>query len=124
MFAACRLSPRKALVLLALAVLARALVPSGWMPVAHAGELKVMLCSGSGPVAISIDLGKNAAPQTPRDPCPYGVTTAAAADVPPPLALIVAPRWPDTPAFAAPIAARLVAWRATRPPARGPPTLA
>ena len=124
MFAALRLSPRKALILLALAVLARALVPSGWMPVAHAGELKVMLCSGSGPVEVAVDLGKGPAPQTPRDPCPYGVTTASAADVPPPITLLAAPRWPDTPVFAAPHTARLVAWRATRPPARGPPSFA
>ena len=124
MVALFRLTPGKALALLALAVLARALVPSGWMPVAHAGELKIMLCSGSGPVAVSIDLGTGAAPQTPRDPCPYGIAAGDAADLPPPLSLAVLPRWPDVPALAAPHAARLVAWRATRPPARGPPAFA
>lgn len=124
MFAALRLSPRKALTLLALAVLARALVPTGWMPVAQAGELKVMICSGAGPVAVTLDLGKGAAPETPRDPCPYAVAAPDAADTPPPLELAVAPRWPDEPAFAAPLAARLVAWRANRPPARGPPLFA
>lgn len=124
MLAACRLSPRKALVLLALAVLARALVPSGWMPVAHAGELKVMLCSGSGPVAVTLELGKNAAPQAPRDPCPFAVAASDAADTPPPLDLAALPRWGDAPAFTQPHAARLVAWRAARPPARGPPAFA
>ncbi|MFC0588840.1 hypothetical protein ACFFF7_05385 [Novosphingobium aquiterrae] len=116
-----RLPPSAALLVLALAVLARLALPSGWMPVAHAGEIKIMLCSGAGPVAVSLDLGKGTAPQTPRDPCPYGVASAAPADLPPPIALPDDRHWPEVPAFAAPHAARLVAWRATRPPARGPP---
>lgn len=119
-----RLSPSAAMLLLALAVLARLALPSGWMPVAHAGEIKVMLCSGAGPVAVTLDLGKGAAPAAPRDPCPYGLAGAAPADLPPLFALPEVLRWPETPAFAAPHVARLVAWRATRPPARGPPLIA
>ncbi len=120
-----RLSPVNALLLLALAVLARALVPTGWMPVAHAGELKIMICSDGSGGAVTVDLGTGPAPQPPRDPCPFAVGSAGAAAVPgavvPELPTL---NWPDTPAFAAPHAARLVAWRSARPPARGPPSFA
>jgi hypothetical protein len=48
------LSPLHARLLLALfavAMLARALVPSGWMPVATADGLRFVPCSGTGPIA-------------------------------------------------------------------------
>lgn len=117
-----RLDPTFGLLLLAATLLLRAAVPSGFMPVADQHGVRVAICTGSGPATVTIDPGP---PQKdpPRDPCPYGLATGDALDLP--VAIVV----PAAPAFVAVsypglAAARLTAWRALRPPARGPPAFA
>lgn len=119
-----RLSPTVAWLLVAAALVLRLAVPAGWMPVSQGGKLTIMVCSGSNAAPVSVDLGSGEAPQPSRDPCPFGLASGAVAHLPPPIVVPAPPGWPETPRFAQPYAARLVAWRATRPPARGPPKLA
>ena len=119
--------------LLAAAILLRAGMPAGWMPTSdQAGGLagvRIALCTGTGTQFLIMDsqgsLHKDApAPQAPRDPCPYALTSAHAADIPregelrQPPALLPALQ---TPAMAV---AAVTVRRSIRPPARGPPTFA
>lgn len=120
-----RLSPLTAALLLALALLGRLAVPGGWMPVFDAtGEVRVAICTGSGPATITLQTHPDGKDRELRDPCPFGLASGQALHVPP------FPPLPLPPAALAllvmPIlaAARLIAWRATRPPARGPPAFA
>ena len=115
--------------LLAAALLAvKALVPSGWMPVASEGGIRIALCTGAGTTMARLDpqgrLHRDGAPESPvREACPYA--TAATPFVlasPPTLAEpVVLPAIPDAPAL---VAALIAARRALRPPARGPPAFA
>ena len=115
--------------LFAAAVVARAAMPAGWMPSVDQGGVRVLLCTGYGPVSVLLDADGQLQEEEPQqetrhDPCPFGVATAKAFDLPQALAL-------DLPASAFSVlsgpalaAARLAAWRSLRPPARGPPILA
>jgi len=119
------------LLLIAAALLARALVPGGWMPVSGTDGIRIALCTGHGPVAMVMAADgtvhpddDRGGPSDRRDPCPFGIAAAKAFALPQQAALALPPERLDAllaPAF---IAARLVAWRATRPPARGPPAFA
>jgi len=128
-----RLSLAALLVLAAFVV--RAALPLGWMPMQTQDGIKVLLCSGDGSTGRTIELtlpktrsdgrGSNPSPDdVPRDPCPFGISSAQAFDLPAPIAL------PAMPAIAASvkspqaITARIVAARGIRPPARGPPATA
>jgi len=112
------------------ALLLRAGVPSGWMPVASAGGLQVMLCSGTGPVAITLDPGAGHREDQPgnggvrHDPCPYGLALGLSLDLPAAIVLELPPQ--ASAALFAPMlaVARLTARRGLRPPARGPPAFA
>ncbi|MFM5908375.1 MAG: hypothetical protein ACKOPO_12455 [Novosphingobium sp.] len=113
------------------ALIVRAMVPSGWMPVADADGIRIAICSGSGPMEMVIDrnggLHEGSPPAdraAPRDPCPFGLASAMAADVPAPMALPAPPiALPEEHARAVSFAARPFA-RAVKPPARGPPATA
>lgn len=114
--------------LLAAALLARALMPAGWMPTVEQDGIRIALCTGYGPVTVVLD--REGAPrkdgpqrQSPHDPCPYGVATAQALDLPPALALNLPPAAVAALTGPAVVTARLVAERSLRPPARGPPAL-
>ncbi|MCK9541671.1 MAG: DUF2946 family protein [Novosphingobium sp.] len=127
-----------ALWLLAAAVLmVRALVPSGWMPSVEDGGVRIVLCTGQGPVMATLerdgqirhDGGEHTGgehtegTQDVRDTCPFG-TVAQPFHPPAPVALpgplpLAAPL--DTPA---PAVALIAARKALRPPARGPPAFA
>ena len=112
------------LMLLMLAALAlRIAVPAGFMPVADAEGIRVEICTGAGKGFIELDPG-NSRGEPQRDPCPYGLAAAAALDAPPPLGLLTAPPAPLALPYPGLIAARLIAARALRPPARGPPAFA
>jgi len=117
-----RLHPAIALLLLVGALALRLATPAGYMPVADEHGVRVAICSGNGASFVEIDPGLPAK-EAPRDPCPYGVAMGGALDVPPVIALPDAPRF-DPPAYSGLVAARLTAWHALRPPARGPPTFA
>ncbi|GHC85468.1 hypothetical protein GCM10019060_06250 [Novosphingobium pokkalii] len=120
--------PRLGLVILALVLGLRVLIPPGMMPVAdRAGGLVVTLCDGSGPATIrTITLatkpGKGSdSNRANPGPCAFGVLAEAllgggeppALPGPAPLVGLIAP------ALAAALA--LAAIARTRPPARAPP---
>lgn len=115
--------------LLAAALLLRAAVPAGWMPMAGQDGVRIALCTGVGTEFLTLGsdgrLHKDAPlPASPRDPCPFALAAAHAADVPPTVAL------PQPPARLAALLAPALAQAAAtarrnlRPPARGPPSLA
>lgn len=113
-----------------LALCVRAAVPSGWMPVADQGGIRIEICSGAGPMALVLErdgsLHEERAPATPapRDPCPFGTAPAMAADLPPVILLAPPPLTePQEHARAAAFAA-LPFVRGLKPPATGPPSLA
>ncbi len=111
------------LLLLALALVVRALLPQGFMPVASAEGLRMEMCGGTAPVTIVLD--REAQPQNGQKsaPCPYAVA-GAGIDLPPGLILPAPPAHIAPPPNPQPVAARLAAQRSLRPPARGPPTIA
>ena len=116
----------------AAALIARAVLPVGWMPAQSDGVIRVMLCSGKGAIELPVRpanddgdrSGKGQGDDTPHDPCPFGTALGKAFSVPPTVAI-------DTVRFVVPpetgpqqTTARLVAARGIRPPARGPPAFA
>jgi hypothetical protein len=126
------------------ALFLRALVPSGWMPVASGDGIRIMICSGHGPVEITQPHSSHGAMarhhqaadhlggqahhgpahdggKVPHDPCPYGLALAKALDLPPPLAVIAPTEAVATPSGPAWIEVRPIARRSVRPPARAPP---
>ena len=112
---------------LAAALLMRALLPAGLMPVAGAGGIRIELCTGAGPVQAllapdgTIHPDSNSGGEKPRDPCPFALGGAAPFDLPVHAALPIPPATFAPQALAALVAAQLVVWRSLRPPARGPP---
>ena len=123
-----RLASLTVLLLLAAALAARALVPTGWMPVADQGGVRILLCSGQGPVTKMISLGgqqpDHGQDQTPpNDTCPFALL-AQPFDMADHGILPVAPVIGTELPVAALAAVRLVVWRSLRPPARGPPAFA
>lgn len=114
-----RLHPAIAALLLAATLALRIATPAGYMPVADEHGLRVAICSGSASSFVEIDPGLPGK-QAPRDPCPYGLAMGGALNVPSVLALPMAPKFaPEI--YPGLVAARLTAWHALRPPARGPP---
>jgi hypothetical protein len=116
--------------LAALVLLLRAGVPPGWMPQAEGGELRVALCSGSGPIELILGADGTYHRETPsrparHDPCPFGLATPQALDLASAVA-IEPPAYAAAPEPAPPAqrAAPARSHRALRPPSRGPPALA
>src|SRR5690606_12709368 len=116
------------MMLLAAALIMRAVLPSGWMPVAGQDGVRILLCSGQGPVATTLPLagkrGGNGQDQdTAKDVCPFATVLQpfdlAGEPVPE-----IAQAMPPALTGAALAEVRLVIWRSLRPPARGPPALA
>lgn len=125
-----RLPVRTTLLWLLIAALlcVKALVPSGWMPVAGQDGVRIALCTGAGPVVAVMDAdGKvhKDAPghETPRETCPYGMpTTGAALPDLPVLAPLLEPQALPQPVLRAVAIAPYP--HGPRPPTRGPPPLA
>ena len=117
---ALRRLPRPFALLLLLAALAlRIVVPGNWMPVSDArGDITLALCSGAAPLVVHLD---QKVPQPPRDPCPFALANGGALLTPGLPALSVPAPVIGSLAPTALIAAKLVAARQLRPPARGPP---
>jgi hypothetical protein len=78
-----------ALLLVAMALLAKAIVPQGFMVMPSNGTIMVSLCSGQGPQMVAVDLGKSAPDQggdhqegtNTQPPCAFsGLSIAAAPD--------------------------------------------
>lgn len=114
----------------ALILLLRAAIPAGWMPQADAGGIRIALCSGSGPIELTLEPDgtyHRDAPAQPasHDPCPFGLASAQPLDLPSAVAL-------EPPSYAAgpePASQARTApnprpHRALRPPVRGPPLFA
>jgi hypothetical protein len=122
-----RLSTLFCWLLLASAFAVRAAVPAGWMPVNTDRGIAVVLCSGQGAVAMELAPDGTLHPrqqETPRDPCPFGVAGSQPLDRASPPELPLPPAVQAQQLTPALIAARLAAWHALRPPARGPPAFA
>lgn len=120
------LDRRLLLALLACALLARLLVPAGWMPVAHDGAIpRLVLCDGAtGQAAMAGHHGTPGHHEGPIDhPCAFA-TTATAMDVP----LLAVPPIPGDRAYNAAPVVRIVAvgrgLAAPPPPPTGPPPFA
>ena len=107
----------------ALALAARILIAPGTMPVADAGGVRIILCTGSGPVEALLDPGdRHGEPaKMAQDACPFAVLgfgalgseIRIAPPAPPPVVTAVA--LPPSPARAPP--------GTSLPPATGPPSL-
>jgi hypothetical protein len=122
-----RLSPALSALLLSAALVLRLVVPSGWMPIAGAGELRLAICTGGAPATLVLHSGAREHDQpgkTGRDPCPFAVATGGALDLPVPPGLPAIIRSMAGNAHFAQLAATITVRRAPRPPARGPPLLA
>jgi len=132
--------PRLMVVLLALTMAMRVIVPSGFMPVADGDMIRVALCSGAGGQTVWLDKagqvhkdagdpagkgqpGDQHGDQHEQQPCGFGALALGSA-----LPLVVAAALPPLPAegplfglgFAATIGRGLAA---PPPPATGPPLL-
>ncbi len=112
--------------LAALALMAQLLVPQGFMPGGAGRPLSVVICTGHGPLAAVLNVGKSRAP-APRakaDP-PCGFSGRAAGPAPTTALPALAVLWPPfaavrpIPVRTAPIGRGL----STPPPARAPPVL-
>lgn len=114
--------------LLAAAMLARALLPAGWMPAAQSDGIRIALCGDAGTVMI---LGRDGSvhrsqpqPVANHESCPFGLAATAMLAPPPPLAVLPEPlrAEPLPVTLLAPLA--LVPAPRLRPPGRGPPSFA
>jgi hypothetical protein len=128
------LQARLLLVLFACAMLARALVPSGWMPVATAQGLRIVPCSGTGPMIARPSPMAHAMPGMHHEDAGHGTTAVdhpcAFAGVTPGVdspALAIAPPPAFTRAVPSPTRTLVSVGRglaAPPPPQTGPPAFA
>lgn len=79
---------RPLVAVLLLALLLRAVLPSGWMPVPSASGISVVLCSAEGLRTALFDPGKDSAPSAPT-PCPYALMAIALPHAPPLIVLLL-----------------------------------
>ena len=119
-------------VLLFVILAGRVLVPAGFMPVATSQGVVVMLCTGQGPMTVTVDraiAGKPAKPAAPApvagDHCPYAGGVSAST-LPAALADAALPAWQG--AHGAIAFALKTGWiarlAAPPPPSSGPPATA
>lgn len=115
---------------LALAALVggRAIVPTGWMPVADEAGIRIALCGGNGSGAVVVDREgslhqDHGDTPEPRETCPYGVL-AQAFGPPLPPAITAPPVQAALPPVQLPPSPVMASAHAPRPPTRGPPQLA
>jgi hypothetical protein len=121
-----------ALAVLACALALRMLVPQGWMPVSDAHGFRITMCSGTGPMDMTIAMpgmtmhGKaDHAPQQPMQehPCTFAHLGMALAE-PPSLTLPLPPfAQAEALALKTPAVAIGRGLAAPPPPSTGPPTL-
>ena len=135
--------PQLWLVLLGLGLLARALVPSGWMPVLDAEGLRLTLCSGwvepSAPASTSIDHHEMGQAQPHPEhgvtgkhdpskksgysaPCTFAASALTAPLSPAPAIILFAPA-PSSPYFPFTLVRVGQGLAAPPPPSTGPPHL-
>lgn len=115
------------LLLLAVALLARAALPAGWMPIAQDGGVRIAICTGQG--AVMAVLGPDGkihpdAPEAPRNPCPFGMAGGEPFALPTVQPLLVAPLRLEQAPSPALAAIELTIRRSLLPPARAPPAFA
>lgn len=122
--------------LLAAALVLRAAIPTGWMPVSGEDGIRVLLCDGHSAVrtiAIAVPGGGDHAKSSHhaggadgehealRDPCPFGLALGKIFNLPGNAALIPPPATIAIEAATVWAAAHLTARRNIRPPVRAPP---
>jgi len=114
-----------AALLLALALLARALLPAGYMPVMAGKTLTVAMCQGDGPVTIVIPVSGKAGGESGdgvhHAPCAFSALNGAALAAADPLLLAQALLFAFVFALYALPLPPLRRGRHLRPPLRGPP---
>jgi hypothetical protein len=124
-------------VLLAMMMATRSIIPAGWMPSVSADGIEIIMCSSQ--VAMPAQMEHHSAQMDHMDhhdgaemsgeeehtspPCPYG-TLSLGSELPPTATLAVFPIIAPAAYADEREAFVLRAQRATRPPARGPPILA
>ena len=123
-----RRNPAVAALIVALALMLRALVPGGFMPTADHGRIVISICTGSGPVTAAIavpgaDHGEPGDHAKSDQPCAFAglsLTLLGGADV---ALLLVALAFIVALAFAPVLARNPGRIPHLRPPLRGPPVL-
>ncbi|MEZ5742177.1 MAG: hypothetical protein R3D89_00210 [Sphingomonadaceae bacterium] len=139
------LTPRVALgwsMLVVLALLLRAAIPAGWMPVSGPEGITVMLCAGDGPVEIVLPVanqstspmlshdghhdmpGHDNDSSPEREACAYALAFGQSLDLPPPPALATKPPVLREEFALIPSGSLTAGSRRPKPPATGPPALA
>lgn len=120
---------RLALLLVAMALLAKAIVPQGFMVMPSNGTIMVSLCSAQGPQMVALDLGKSAADQggdhqdgnNAHPPCAFSGLSMAAAPGPDLVLLGLAIAYVLTLGFLPVVSRAQRAPSRLRPPLRAPP---
>ncbi len=121
---------RWALLVLALALLAKALMPAGYMPSVAGKTLTLAMCNGTGPVTVTIpvsghgDAGKTSDSKGSDSPCAFSALGAQALAAADPVVRAAAILFAFAFALLALPAPPLRRERHLRPPLRGPPALA
>jgi hypothetical protein len=120
--------PRIAAALIALALAMKLVMPAGFMPVAGAGQLMVLVCTEFGPQRVAIDVpgapAKSDDATKADQPCAFaglGLALLPGAD---PVQIAAALAFILALGFAAVALPRLRPVRHSWPPLRGPPRLA
>lgn len=117
----------RVIALLAVALFVRALVPTGWMPVATADGVRFELCAGQAmPPQAGMHHGhkEGGKPALPDHPCAFAGLGLAADTAPSPVVLPI-PGFAPPPAAPRPLAVAVGrGLAAPPPPATGPPAFA
>ena len=114
--------------LVALALLMKVLVPTGYMLGTSAGSITVEVCSGYGPMKMTMPMPGMAHHQGDKgdhgkaeQPCAFSGLSAPSLAAADPILLALAIAFIIATAFLAPIPVLVRAWAFLRPPTTGPP---
>ncbi len=121
-----------ALVVVACALLARLLVPAGFMPMVEHGTISIVICTGYGPQTVQMDMPGMEMPgaghkpggghhDKTESPCPFAGLSAPALSGADPILLAAAVRFVMLRVARRPVQPRVTANYRLRPPLRGPP---
>lgn len=122
---------RLAVLLIAMALLVKAIVPQGFMVLPSNGTIMVSLCSGQGPQMVALDVGKGPVGDSGdhRDgkaadhPCAFSGLNMAAATGSDPVLLMIAIAYVLALGFLPVVSRQSRALSRLRPPLRAPPVL-
>jgi hypothetical protein len=112
--------------IIALALLMRVLLPTGFMPEVSGGQITIALCTGHGPAAMAMAVPgtgdhKPGQPAKPDMPCPFSSASAQSLAGADPMLLAIAIAFVIALALRPIVLARIADAPHLRPPLRGPP---